>query len=159
VNLQLSLLSRRSQSAVNIISNVILGNEKDLSSAQQMESQTKLRVETIEHEMSMEMTRHVDAIAMIESKAKESDDTNVKTLDLIKKKKVMIETKKEELNKIWMVSFFVLLPFLLRTHLVLTFILPFGLSSLFLRTATNYASQEVTEPFLCPTGVLMMHHL
>ena len=159
MNLQLSLLSRRSQSAVNIISNVILGNEKDLSSAQQMESQTKLRVETIEHEMSMEMTRHVDAIAMIESKAKESDDTNVKTLDLIEKKKVMIETKKEELNKIWMVSFFVLLPFLLRTHLVLTFILLFGLSYLFLRTATNYASQEVTVPFLCPTGVLMMHHL
>ena len=46
-------------------------NEQDLTAAQQMESQTKLRVETIEHELSMERTRHATAVADLESKSKE----------------------------------------------------------------------------------------
>ena len=46
------------------------GNEAELSSAQQMESQTKLRVETIEHEMSMEAARHTEAVAALEKQKK-----------------------------------------------------------------------------------------
>eukprot|EP00804_Cyclotella_cryptica_P008476 CCRYP_003985-RA/>CCRYP_003985-RA protein AED:0.05 eAED:0.05 QI:123/1/1/1/1/1/9/250/1108 len=79
----------------------IVGNEHDLSASQQMESQTKLRVETIEHEMNMEMTRHVDAIVMLERKAKEADDSKERALESIDEKKAMIEAKKEELGKIW----------------------------------------------------------
>jgi hypothetical protein len=83
-----------------------LGNEHDLSSAQQMESQTKLRVETIEHEMSMETSRHAEAVAMLETKAKEIDGTTARALEMIDEKKAMIEAKKEELGKIWAVRLF-----------------------------------------------------
>jgi hypothetical protein len=68
-----------------------------------MESQTKLRVDTIENEMSMEMNRHVEAIAMLEINAKEADDSKEKALESIDEKKAMIEAKKEELGKIWAV--------------------------------------------------------
>lgn len=83
-----------------------LGNEHDLSSAQQMESQTKLRVETIEHEMSMETSRHAEAVAMLETKAKEINGTTARALEMIDEKKAMIEAKKEELGKIWAVRLF-----------------------------------------------------
>ena len=76
-------------------------NEQDLMSAQQMESQTKLRVETIEHEMSMERTRHTDAVVDLETKATEMDEAKVSTAQSIEDKKAMIETKKAELRKIW----------------------------------------------------------
>jgi hypothetical protein len=80
------------------------GNEHDLSSAQQMESQTKLRVETIEHEMSMERSRHVDAVALMETKVNEAEESKAKTLEGIEEKKAMVEAMKEELGKIWAVS-------------------------------------------------------
>ncbi len=80
------------------------GNETDLSSAQQMESQTKLRVETIDHEINMERTRHAEAVAVLEAKTKESDETKAKTIESIDEKKAMVEAKKDELAKIWAVS-------------------------------------------------------
>lgn len=83
---------------------IFIGNEAELSSAQQMESQTKLRVETIEHEMSMETSRHAEAVAVLENKIKECDDAKTKTTELIDEKKAMIEAKKEELAKIWSVG-------------------------------------------------------
>lgn len=76
-------------------------NEQDLSAAQQMESQTKLRVETIEHEVMMERTRHADAAVNLELESKELDESKDKTTRLIADKKAMIETKKSELRKIW----------------------------------------------------------
>lgn len=81
-----------------------LGNETDLSSAQQMESQTKLRVETIDHEMNMERTRHAEAVAVLEGKAKENEETKARTIESIDEKKALVEAKKEELAKIWAVS-------------------------------------------------------
>ena len=76
-------------------------NEQDLLSAQQMESQTKLRVETIEHEMNMERTRYTNAVADLESKGDEMDEAKITTAKSIGDKKAMIETKKAELRKIW----------------------------------------------------------
>ena len=76
-------------------------NEQDLMAAQQMESQTKLRVETIEHEMSMERARHADAVVSFETKANEMDEAKVKIAQSMEEKKAMIETKKAELKKIW----------------------------------------------------------
>lgn len=70
-----------------------------------MESQTKLRVETIEHEMNMEMSRHLEAVAVLEAKAKECDEANAKSVEMIDEKRAMIEAKREELAKIWAVSF------------------------------------------------------
>jgi hypothetical protein len=79
----------------------IAGNEADLSSAQQMESQTKLRVETIEHEIEMERNRHVEVMADIEAKNTEIDVAKIKARELIEERKVMIEAKKVELSKVW----------------------------------------------------------
>eukprot|EP01082_Thalassiosira_pseudonana_P002418 g2029.t1 g2029 contig11:563163-565478(+) len=79
----------------------IAGNEADLSSAQQMESQTKLRVETIEHEIEMERNRHVEVMADIEAKNTEIDVAKIKAREIIEERKVMIEAKKEELSKVW----------------------------------------------------------
>mmetsp|Transcript_6805 Transcript_6805/g.15512 ORF Transcript_6805/g.15512 Transcript_6805/m.15512 type:complete len:1196 (-) Transcript_6805:237-3824(-) len=80
----------------------IVMNEQDLSAAQQMESQTKLRVETIEHEITVERTRHADAVANLESKSlRELDEAKVKTTQSIESKKAMMETKKAELHRIW----------------------------------------------------------
>ena len=76
-------------------------DEQDLAAAQQMESQTKLRVETIEHELSMERTRHATAVADLESKSKEMDEAKVKTTQSIEEKRAMIESKKAELAKTW----------------------------------------------------------
>ena len=76
-------------------------NEQDLSAAQQMESQTKLRVETIEHEMDLERTRHTQAMQDLESKSRDLDETKVKTRDSIEAKRAAIEAKKAELKKIW----------------------------------------------------------
>ena len=76
-------------------------NEQDLSSAQQLESQTKIRIETIEHEISMERSRHVDAVSNLESKATELTETSAKTSQSIEEKKAMMEAKKDELRKIW----------------------------------------------------------
>jgi hypothetical protein len=76
-------------------------NEEDLSAAQQMESQTRLRVETIEHEVLLERTRHSDVLANLELKSKDFDKSKDRTALLIEDKKAMIETKKSELRKIW----------------------------------------------------------
>jgi hypothetical protein len=86
---------------ISKIRNEIGMNEQDLSAAQQMESQTKLRVETIEHEVMLERTRHVDAVVNLEFKSKELDELKSKTTQSIVDKKTMIETKKSELCKIW----------------------------------------------------------
>jgi hypothetical protein len=76
-------------------------SEQDLSAAQQMESQTKLRVETIEHEVMLDRTRHADAVFNLEIRSKELDELKDKTTHSIADKKAMIETKKSELRKIW----------------------------------------------------------
>ena len=79
----------------------IVMNEQDLSAAQQMESQTKLRVETIEHEVMLERTRHADAVVNLELESKELDESKDKITQLISHKRAMIETKKSELRNIW----------------------------------------------------------
>ena len=79
----------------------IASNEQDLSAAQQMQSQTKLRVETIEHEMGLERTRHTQAVQDLESKSKGLDESKVKSRDSIAAKRAAIEAKKAELKKIW----------------------------------------------------------
>ena len=66
-----------------------------------MESQTKLRVETIEHEVEMERNRHKENMANLESKSKELDASKSKTLESIEEKKTMIDAKKAELRKVW----------------------------------------------------------
>lgn len=81
-----------------------LGNEHDLSSAQQMESQTKLRKETIEHEMTMESTRHNEAVAILEAKMTGYSESKKKAVEKIDEKRAVIEAKKDELGKIWAVS-------------------------------------------------------
>jgi chromosome segregation ATPase len=77
------------------------GNEHDLSSAQQIESQTKLRVQTIEHEVELEQTRHVDAVADLESKHDEMTASKTKELASVEAMKADIAAKKEELRKMW----------------------------------------------------------
>ena len=77
------------------------GNEHDLSSAQQIESQTKLRVQTIEHEVELEQTRHVDAVADLESKHAEMTSSKSKELASVEAMKAGIAAKKEELRKMW----------------------------------------------------------
>jgi len=77
------------------------GNEHDLSSAQQIESQTKLRVQTIEHEVEMEQTRHVDAVADLEAKHAEITSSKSKELASVEEMKAAIAAKKEELRKMW----------------------------------------------------------
>ena len=79
--------SVQSRSKVACVSAEIGLNEQDLMSAQQMESQTKLRVETIEHEMNMERTRHTDAIVDLETKATEMDEAKVSTAQSIEDKR------------------------------------------------------------------------
>ena len=74
-------------------------NEQDLSATQQMESQTKLRVETIEHKMSMERALHMDAAANLKEKSRGVDKANVKTAGGIEEKKAMMEARKAELSK------------------------------------------------------------
>lgn len=75
--------------------------EQDLLSAQQVESQTKLRVETIEHETSIERARHADAVAVLESKLKGADQTKYETARGIEEKKAALEAKKAELHAVW----------------------------------------------------------
>jgi len=77
------------------------GNEHDLSSAQQIESQTKLRVQTIEHEVELEQSRHVDAVADLEAKHTEMTSSKSKGLTSVEEKKAAIAAKKEELRKMW----------------------------------------------------------
>lgn len=77
------------------------GNEHDLSSAQQIESQTKLRVQTIEHEVELEQTRHVDAVADLEAKHTEMTSSKSKALASVEEKNAAIAAKKEELRKMW----------------------------------------------------------
>lgn len=77
------------------------GNEHDLSSAQQIESQTKLRVQTIEHEVELEQTRHVDAVADLEAKHAEITASKSKELTSVEEMKAAIAAKKEELRKMW----------------------------------------------------------
>lgn len=76
-------------------------NEQDLSAAQQMESQTKLRVETIEHEVMLERTRHGDAVASLILKSKELNESKLRSTKSTIDKKTEIEAKKSELHKIW----------------------------------------------------------
>ena len=45
-------------------------NEQDLMAAQQIESQTRLHVETIVHETELEQTRHAEIVANLDSKSK-----------------------------------------------------------------------------------------
>lgn len=75
--------------------------EQDLSEAQQTESQTKLRVETIEHEVMLERTRHTVVMMNLESKSTELDESKDKTIQSIAIKKAMIEAKKAELRAMW----------------------------------------------------------
>jgi len=79
----------------------IQSNHQDLSSAQQMESQTKLRVETIEHELSIERTRNADVVLDLEMKCKEMDESKAKSSLSIEEKRTMIEANKAELHKVW----------------------------------------------------------
>ena len=102
----------------------LAGNEHDLASAQQMESQTKLRVETIEHEMNMETSRHTEAVVVLEAKVKEIDDSKNKALESIDEKKAMIDAKKEELGKIWAVSSLSRLDVVCLCLLLIHFLLP-----------------------------------
>lgn len=75
--------------------------EQDLSEAQQTESQTKYRVETIEHEVMLERTRHTEAMSNLESKLTELDESKDKTIQSIANKEAMIEAKKAELRAMW----------------------------------------------------------
>lgn len=83
------------------IRNEIAGNEHDLSSAQQMESQTKLRVQTIEHEEELEQTRHVDAVADLEAKNTEMTSSKSEGHTSIEEKKAAIAAKKKQLREMW----------------------------------------------------------
>ena len=51
--------------------------------------------------MNMETSRHTEAVAVLEAKVKEINDSKNKALESIDEKKAMIEAKKEELGKIW----------------------------------------------------------
>ncbi|KAL7464315.1 hypothetical protein ACHAXS_004652 [Conticribra weissflogii] len=66
-----------------------------------MESQTKLRVETIEHELVMERKRHEESVANLQIKSLELEKSKAKTLESIQEKKALIEGKKEQLSKVW----------------------------------------------------------
>lgn len=79
----------------------IAGNEHDLSSAQQMESQTKLRVQTIEHEVELEKTRHIDTVADLEAKNAEMTYSKSKAHTSNEEKRAAIAEKKSELRKMW----------------------------------------------------------
>lgn len=79
----------------------IVTNEQDLSAAQRMESQTKLRVETIDHEVVLERTRHEETVAKLISMSEELDESKVKSTQSSVDKKAAIEQKKSELHKIW----------------------------------------------------------
>jgi len=76
-------------------------NEQELIAARQVENWNKSRVETIEFEMTMERSRHEDAVVGFETKASEMDEAKVKIAQLMEEKKAMIEMKKAELKKIW----------------------------------------------------------
>lgn len=89
-----------------------------------MESQTKLCVETIEHEMNMETSRHTEAVVVLEAKVKEIDDSKNKALESIDEKKAMIDAKKEELGKIWAVSSLSRLDVVCICLLLIHFLLP-----------------------------------
>jgi hypothetical protein len=75
--------------------------EQDLSEAQQTESQKKLHVETIEHDVMLERTRHTEAMTNLESKSTELNESKDKTIQSIANKKAMIEAKKAELQAMW----------------------------------------------------------
>ena len=79
----------------------ILVQEQDLSAAQQMESQTKLRVETIEHEVVLETTRHEGTVAKLISISEELDESKVKSTQSSIDKKAAIELRKSELHTMW----------------------------------------------------------
>lgn len=75
--------------------------QQDLSAAQQMESQTKMRVEAIENEASAERSRHADFVSDLETKSRELNEAKVKTSQSSQEKKALIEAKKAELRSIW----------------------------------------------------------
>ena len=77
------------------------GNEHDLSSAQQIESQTKLRVQTIEHEIELDKTRHNEAVAALEEKHAEMTSKKSKVSESVEEMKDKIASKKEELRNMW----------------------------------------------------------
>ena len=79
----------------------IVINEQDLVAAQRMESQTRLRVETIEHEVVLERTRHEETVTKLISSSAELDEAKVKSTQSSIDKKAAIEMKKSELHKIW----------------------------------------------------------
>jgi len=79
----------------------IAGYESDLSSAQKMESQTKLRVETIEHEIVMERKRHEETLANLKIKSQEVERSKATTIESIQEKKALVEGKKAQLSKVW----------------------------------------------------------
>ncbi len=79
----------------------ILVQEQDLSAAQRMESQTKLRVETIEHEVVLERTRHEETVDKLILISEELDDSKVKSTQSSIDKKAAIELKKSELHMMW----------------------------------------------------------
>ena len=75
--------------------------QQDLSEAQQMESQMNQCVERIEHEVMLERTRLTRIMTYLESKSTELDESKDKTIQLIAKKKAVIEAKKAKLRAMW----------------------------------------------------------
>lgn len=75
--------------------------EQDLSVAQRMESQTKLRVETIEHEVVLERTRHDETTTKLISLSEELDKSKVKSTKSSIDMTSEIELKKSELHAMW----------------------------------------------------------
>lgn len=73
----------------------------DLSSAQKMESQTKLRAETIEHEILMERKRHEETLTNFKIKSQEIERSKATTVESIQEKKALVEGKKAQLSKVW----------------------------------------------------------
>ncbi|KAL9181784.1 hypothetical protein ACHAXT_012127 [Thalassiosira profunda] len=79
----------------------IASDEQDISAAQQTESESKTRVETIELEVSTERTRHSNAVADLESKAKEMVAAKEATARAVEEKKAAMEAKKRQLSEMF----------------------------------------------------------
>ena len=94
----------KERSITNDISKIrsdIVSNKQDLMAAQQIESQTRLRVETIVHKTELEQTRHAETVANLDSKSKGRDESKVNIAQTIEDKKAALEGKKAELRAIW----------------------------------------------------------
>lgn len=74
----------------------ISSNEQDLLAAQQMKSQTRLRVE-----VSIECACHLDAVAGLDAKAGGMDEAKALATKRIEEKRAEITAKKAELGGVW----------------------------------------------------------